>query len=219
MHDNFISNIVIEVAAGQASNSTPDPLAELGSEIRNLRKARELTLEQLSVACGRSVSFLSKIERGVSRPSLTALQDIAEALSVQIGWFFDETDQPPVGERPYIVRSTRRRRLTYSEMSTTDYLGFEDHLLSATLDGELAIGMSRYHPGGSTGDDMQSHEGEEAGLLIDGSIQLTIDDEVFTLEAGDSFSFASHIPHCYANCSDSDAVIVWANTPVSLRQK
>ncbi len=196
-----------------------DPLGLLGEEIRHLRKARELTLDQLAVLCGRSTSFLSKIERGAARPSLPALQDIAEALGVQIGWFFDESEPVPDEERPFVVRSHRRRRLTYSEMASTDYLGMEDHLLSAGLDGELALGMSRYVPGGSTGDDMQSHEGEEAGLVIEGTVELTIDGETFMLEAGDSFSFPSHLPHRYANPSSVDAVIVWANTPISLRQK
>ncbi len=195
------------------------PLELLGEEIRDLRKARELTLEQLSQLCGRSPSFLSKIERGAARPSLPALQDIAEALGVQIGWFFDESEPVPHEERPFIVRAGRHRRLTYSDMANTDYLGLEDHLLSAGLDGNLAFGMSRYAPGGSTGDDMQSHEGEEAGLVIEGSIELTIDGETFTLEAGDSFSFPSHLPHRYANTSDADARVVWANTPISLRQK
>lgn len=196
-----------------------DPLEMLGSEIRGLRVARKLTLEQLSVLCGRSASFLSKIERGTARPSLTALQDIAEALDVQIGWFFDESEPVPAEERPFIVRSGRRRRLTYSDMASTDYLGMEDHLLSAGLDGNLALGISRYGPGGSTGDDMQSHEGEEAGVVTEGSIELTIDGETFALETGDSFSFPSHLPHRYANTGDVDARIVWANTPISLRQK
>lgn len=196
-----------------------DPLGLLGEGIRDLRKARGLTLEQLSLRCGRSASFLSKIERGAARPSLPALQDIAEALGVQIGWFFDEAEPVPDEERPFIVRAGRHRRLTYSDMANTDYLGLEDHLLSAGLDGNLALGMSRYAPGGSTGDDMQCHEGEEAGLVVEGTIELTIDGETFTLEAGDSFSFPSHLPHRYANTSGADARIVWANTPISLRQK
>lgn len=203
----------------ESPDISTNPLGLLGHEIRSLRKARELTLDQLSTLCGRSTSFLSKIERGVARPSLTALQDIAEALDVQIGWFFDESEPAPDDERPYIVRERRRRRLSYSDMASTDYLGLEDHLLSAGLDGDLALGMSRYLPGGSTGDDMQSHEGEEAGVVIEGTIELTIDDETFILETGDSFSFPSHLPHRYSNTADVDARIVWANTPISLRQK
>ena len=97
-----------------------DALELLGDEIRQLRKARALTLDQLSTLCGRSTSFLSKIERGAARPSLPALQDIAQALGVQIGWFFDESEPVPDEERPFIVRSGRHRRLTYSDMANTD---------------------------------------------------------------------------------------------------
>ncbi|MEP1110073.1 MAG: cupin domain-containing protein, partial [Nitratireductor sp.] len=121
-------------------------------------------------------------------------------------------------ERPYVVRAGRRRRLTYSGVASTDYMGFQDHLLSANLDGELAMGMSRYEPGGSTGDDLYAHQGEEAGLVLEGEIELTLGDEVFVLRPGDSFSFPSKIPHRYRNPGQVTAVVVWANTPISLRR-
>ncbi len=209
----------MSIAEAEAEAAAGDPLEALGSEIRQLRRARELTLADLAEASGLSLSFLSKIERGVSRPSLTSLQDIAEALGVQVGWFFNDVDAAPSNERPFVVRSHRRRRLSYSGMAGTDYLGFEDHLLSATLDGQLALGQSRYVPGGNTGDDVQSHEGEEAGLVVEGTIELTIDGTTFVLEAGDSFSFPGHLPHRYENTSSNDTVLVWANSPLSLRRK
>ena len=200
-------------------SETLDQVQQLGEELRGLRKAHGLTLQDLADASGKSVSFISKIERGLARPSITALQDIAEALSVPIGWFF-QTDGPvPADERPYIVRKDRRRRLTYSGMvSTTDYMGFADHLLSASLDGELAMGMSEYAPGGTSGDDLYTHKGEEAGLVIEGEIELALDEDVFRLSAGDSFSFPASIPHTYRNPGTVVAKVVWANTPVSLRR-
>ena len=170
-----------------SNSETLDQVQQLGEELRGLRKAHGLTLQDLADASGKSVSFISKIERGLARPSITALQDIAEALSVPIGWFF-QTDGPvPADERPYIVRKDRRRRLTYSGMASTDYMGFADYLLSASLDGELALGMSEYEPGGTTGDDLYTHKGEEAGLVIEGEIELALDEEIFLLNAGDSF--------------------------------
>ncbi len=197
---------------------SPDPIGQLGDELRSLRKAHGLTLKDLAEASGKSISFISKIERGLARPSITALQDIAEAMNVPIGWFF-QTDGPvPADEKPYVVRADRRRRLTYSGVASTDYMGFEDHLLSANLDGELAMGISRYEPGGTAGDDLYSHRGEEAGLILEGEIELTIDTDVFVLKPGDSFSFASNIPHTYRNRGQVPAVIVWANTPVTLRR-
>lgn len=195
-----------------------DALLRLGGDLRALRKAQSMTLSDLAEASGRSVSFLSKIERGRARPSVTALQEIAEALGVPVGWFFETDGLAPAEERPYIVRAHRRRKLSYSGVSGTDYMGFEDHLLSASLDRRLALGISTYQPGGSTGDDLYVHEGEEAGLVLTGEIELTLGEQVFVLQAGDSFSFSADIPHRYRNPGEAEARIVWANTPVSLRR-
>lgn len=202
----------------KTSKQTP-PLADLGSEIRQLRKIRGLTLQQMADAIGKSVGFLSQVERNKTKPSVGALQDISEVLGVHIGWFFQPTITPVQDEQEYIVRSKNRRRLSYSELSSTDYLGLQDHLLSTNLNGELALGISRYEPGASTGDDSYDHKGEEAGLVLEGQLELTIEDKRYLLEAGDSFSFQSQLKHRYANPSDAEeTVVVWANTPISLRR-
>ncbi|NOE36343.1 MULTISPECIES: cupin domain-containing protein [unclassified Ruegeria] len=196
-----------------------ESLNKLGEDLRALRKAQNMTLNDLSETSGRSVSFLSKIERGLARPSVTALQEVAEALGVPVGWFF-ETDGPaPAEERPFVVRADRRRKLTYSGLSGTDYMGFEDHLLSASLDRQLAMGISTYEPGGSTGDDLYTHDGEEAGMVLKGEIELTLDSQVFRLQAGDSFSFSADIPHRYHNPGKVEAQVVWANTPVTMKRQ
>ena len=194
-------------------------LGDLGSEIRQLRKVRGITLQQLALATGKSVGFLSQVERNLTKPSVAALQDISEALSVHIGWFFPDDTPGPATEREFIVRRQNRRRLTYSELSGTEYLGLHDYLLSANLNGELALGLSLYEPGASTGDDSYGHDGEEAGLVLSGTLELTIDREVHLLQAGDSFSFKSSQSHRYANPSSTEeTIVVWANTPITLRK-
>lgn len=205
--------------------SSPEHTAEaqartriLGQELRALRKAHGLTLEALAQASGKSVSFLSKIERGLSRPSITALQDIAEVLGVSIGWFFQTEGPSDADERKYVVRSNNRRRLHYSGISTTDYMGFEDYLLSSNLDGKLAFGISYYAPGGTSGDDLYAHQGEEAGVVIEGEMELVLADKTFLLKPGDSFSFPSDIPHTFRNPGAVRAAVVWANTPITLRR-
>lgn len=198
--------------------SPEDALVQLGEDLRGLRRAQGLTLEDLATASGKSVSFISKIERGQARPSVTTLQELAGALGVPVGWFFATDGPAPADERPYVVRANRRRKLSYSGLTSTDYMGFEDHLLSAGLDGQLALGISTYQPGGNSGDELYTHNGEEAGLVIKGRIDLNLDGKVFRLETGDSFSFAASLPHRYSNPGDSEAQIVWANTPVNLRR-
>ncbi|MDH3635496.1 MAG: cupin domain-containing protein [Gammaproteobacteria bacterium] len=205
--------------AANTALSSDHALADLGNDIRQLRKVRGITLQQLALATGKSVGFLSQVERNLTRPSVAALQDISEALSVHIGWFFPEDSTGTPEEREFIVRRQNRRRLTYTELSGTEYLGLHDSLLSANLNGELALGISRYEPGASTGDDSYDHDGEEAGLVLSGTLELSIDGRQFVLDAGDSFSFKSHLRHRYVNPSPTeDTVVVWANTPITLRK-
>ncbi len=193
--------------------------SDLGSEIRQLRKVRGITLQQLALATGKSVGFLSQVERNLTKPSVAALQDISEALSIHIGWFFPDDPAGSSKEREYIVRQQNRRRLTYSEISGTEYLGLHDSLLSANLTGDRALGIARYGAGATTGDDSYDHDGEEAGLVLSGTLELTIDGQQFLLDAGDSFSFKSNLQHRYANPSSTEeAVVVWANTPITLRK-
>lgn len=63
-------------------------LLAMGAEVRQLRKARQMTLKDLSETSGVSLSHLSTIERGMSQPSIEALNAIADSLSVTPDWFF-----------------------------------------------------------------------------------------------------------------------------------
>ena len=202
------------LAAGESPGA--GDVDDLGRQIRELRKVRNMTLSDLAELTGKSIGFLSKVERNQAKPSVKALQDISDALGVTMGWFFNG-DGGIEGERQFIVRAENRRRLNYSSLVTTDYLGLQDYLLSASLDGELVLGMSRYAPGASTGDDTYEHRGEEAGIVLSGVVELSLGEEIYTLRAGDSFSFKSNNPHRYHNPGPDEAVVVWSNTPITLR--
>lgn len=178
----------------------------VGPEIRDLRKARQMTIPDLATATGYSTGFLSQVERGKSSPSVDALHKIATALGVSISWFFrNEAADDPV-EREYIVRARGRRSLGFKA-------GITDELLSPHLRGELELLLSRFPPGTSSGDAPYTHRGEEAGVVMQGRMELFIGDKRFVLETGDSFGFPSNLPHRYANVGDIEAVVIWAITP------
>ncbi|MBN0329064.1 cupin domain-containing protein, partial [Pseudomonas aeruginosa] len=56
-----------------------------------------------------------------------------------------------------------------------------------------------YPPGSDTGEEMLNHEGEEAGVLVDGRLELTVGSETYVLERGDSYYFESNKPHRFRN--------------------
>jgi mannose-6-phosphate isomerase-like protein (cupin superfamily) len=77
----------------------------------------------------------------------------------------------------------------------------------------LQLLHERYGPGADTGPDMLSHEGEEAGLVIAGRIEVTVDGHTRVLGPGEGYLFESRLPHRFRNAGDTECVIVSACTP------
>ena len=70
-----------------------------------------------------------------------------------------------------------------------------------------------YPPGADTGPDLYSHEAEEAGIVIDGQIEITVGSETRLLNTGDAYLFNSRLAHRFRNPGDTPCTIVSACTP------
>lgn len=177
----------------------------IGGQIRELRKVKGRTLQQVADAAGISVGYLSQIERNQSQLPIGVLKKICDALDVHMNWFFQPSADVPPEERDTIVRAQNRRRLTFTG------LGIQEELLSPNLGGPLELLLSTIAPGADSGD--YSHDGAEAGLVVKGQLDLWIGENFFRLQAGDSFSFRSTETHRCANSGSEPAQVVWVITP------
>lgn len=214
-----MKNATLRDANNGAPQSATTPDLGLGAEIRAMRRALNMTLGNLAETSDLSVSFLSFVERGKKQPSLDALQRISRALGVEVGWLFPPSPNDDPVENAYVVRKDFRRRIDYSRLADTDYLGETDYLLSPSVDGQLAMSMMQFAPGGHSGDNPLSHEGEEVGYVLSGQLTLEVDGHVLVLEEGDSFGFAGDRPHRYVNDGDRELKIILANTPVIMNSR
>lgn len=182
--------------------------SSVGQEIKDLRKASEVTLSTLSEATGLSKGYLSQIERGISSPSVKALHSIGKALGVNISWFFPPPSNEGDDLKDFIVRKDKRRKLVFES-------GIKDELLSPNLGRGIELLRCTFAPHSFGGKEPYEHKGEEAGFLVSGQMTLWLDGKEISLRSGDSFAFESTIPHRYANESDEEAVIIWAISPPS----
>ncbi len=187
--------------------STPTAADELqiGGQIRQLRKMKGFTLQHVADAAGISVGYLSQIERDLSKLPIGLLKTIADLLGVHMNWFFQPDVLGPPGERDVIVRVAGRRRMSFTGT------GIHEELLSPDLNGPLELLLSSIEPGSDS--DFYHHDGAEAGLLIQGSLDLWIGERHFHLETGDSFSFKSTTPHRFTNPGLTATKVVWVITP------
>ncbi|MGB0466166.1 MAG: helix-turn-helix domain-containing protein [Pontibacterium sp.] len=176
----------------------------IGRQIRDLRKAKGVTLTTLAEKIGRSVGYVSQVERGVSSLPIPTLQAISEVLGVQISWFFHTDNEAPADELNYVVRSNARRSLNFSGT------GIREELLSPRLSGQLQMVLTTFAPGAGS-QEFRERKGEEGGLVQAGTLELNIGDKQFLLKAGDSFTLTGDEPHRVRNPSaEAEAVVFWS---------
>ncbi len=192
--------------ATEASDDTSVGLErQIGEQIRELRSIKRLTLQQLAADVGVSVGYMSQIERNRSKLPIGTLRKICDVLGVHMSWFFPSTPAGPPEERAFIVRARNRRSLSFTG------LGINEELLSPNLSGPLELLLSTIEPGADSGE--YSHEGSEAGVVIQGRMELWVSDQYFLLQEGDSFSFKSTERHRCRNPGHVSTKVVWVITP------
>jgi transcriptional regulator with XRE-family HTH domain len=186
-----------------------EPMMDIavGRRLRDLRHKANLSLEIVAGRSALSVGFLSQIERGLSSPSLRVLATLADVLGVGIAALFGSSDGSGNAPQGVVTRASGRAELKLWRTGISKQL-----LHPADADGRLNLFLVHMRPGGHTGDELYTHDGEEAGLVLQGTMTLTVDDETWTLRAGDSFRFASRRPHRFGNpAKRAKAVVLWVN--------
>lgn len=187
-----------------ASPATESLQPALGRDIRSLRKSKGITLAALAAATGRSVGFLSQVERGLSEISVSDLQRITRVLDVPLGWFF-VNEPAPAQERGYVVRAGARRRVGSRAG------GLVEELLSPDLGGRFELFRSEFEPGAEM-ETPQRRSTEEAGYVVSGEFELWVGDRHFHLRAGDSFRFGGE-RYRWLNPGDAPAIVIWVIAP------
>ena len=190
-----------------AAKAEPKMDVAVGQRIRDLRRTRAMSLEAVAARTDLSIGFLSQIERGLSSPSLRVLATLADVLGVGLAGLFGAKETTSAAPDAVVTRERQRAKLNLWRT------GISKQLLSpAGSEGRLNLFLVHLEPGASTGDELYTHDGEEAGLVIEGEMKLTVDTESWTLKHGDSFRFASRRPHRFSNPSaESKAVVLWVN--------
>ena len=193
------------------TTKTPAKRAQLalGMQIRDLRKSRGMTLAGLSERINRSVGWLSQIERGMSEVSISAMHEIAQALDVTVSWFFQEGTQAKPGEAGLIVRKSTRKKFDFHGT------GVHEEMLSPSLSGQILLIESTFAPGTGTGDRGRKRQGEEAGLVLSGVLELHLEGKKFVLQTGDSFALPREGAHRCFNSTNEPAVVLWVSTPAA----
>jgi transcriptional regulator with XRE-family HTH domain len=164
-------------------------------------------MRDLAQAVGCDESMISKIEAGKVLPSLPMLDKLVHALDRDMASFFGLN----IDGHMLVQKPDDRLKVHVDALRGGTGVMYE-RLVPVAAGNLLEANVHVVAPGGEKVD-LVTHQGEAVGYLLSGTIELTIDDAIYLMTAGDSFFFKAYLTNSYRNVGADEARIVWVNTP------
>ena len=197
---------LIRIAKENDSSSPVEPL-NLGERVRELRKARNWTLEQAAGQAGLARSTLSKIENGQMSPTYEALKKLAEGLEISVPQLFTAPRKTQVNGRIAITKNDQ------GEAHPT--ATYEHELLASVLTRKAMLPYRARVRARSLEefDGWVRHDGEEFLYVLTGEIRfITEFYEPVDMRRGDSAYYDASMGHNVISISQDDATILWVTS-------
>lgn len=177
-------------------------VTDVGQRLRLVRVAKNLSQRELAKRTGVTNSTISLIESGDMNPSIGTLKRVLDGIPVTLGDFFSfETE----GQEKYFYSAEDLTEIGQSGISLRQVGG---NLFGRSLQ----VLHERYEPGADTGV-AYAHDGEEAGVVIRGKVEVTVENQSHILGPGDAYYFDSRKPHRFRCISEEACEVISSCTP------
>lgn len=179
----------------------------IGAKVRQLREAKQMTIEQLAEQSQCHPDQIHQIEEGALLPSLTPLMEISRALGIRLGTLLDdEPNEGPVVfnsvDVPHVIRFSGK-----DPKATSSNLDFYT-MAAGKKDRHMEPFLIDVKPRSGEAPPLSGHEGEEFIFVLEGTIKITYGQNVYQLEAGQSIYYDSIVPHDVSAGGDKTARIL-----------
>jgi transcriptional regulator with XRE-family HTH domain len=178
---------------------------DLGKRLREIRKQKKITLQNLSDKSQCSINYLSQLERGLNSPTIETLRKIVDALDVKLHDLFSENQ---IEDLPKVIRKEERQTF-YQNLSRVTYYA----LCSSAAQEFLDSFIIKISPGANIGYSPHKEEGTEFIFVLSGKIDLIYDGHSLRLSSGDSISFNTEKNHYFKNPGSTHAEVISVATP------
>ncbi|MBF9059004.1 helix-turn-helix domain-containing protein [Rhodobacterales bacterium HKCCSP123] len=193
--------------ARESGDPAPAQPVDLGLRVRELRRAKDWTLEQAATQAGLARSTLSKIENGQMSPTYDALKKLAQGLGISVPQLFTPPSQDQVNGRMAVTRSGEGQA-----HATTTY---EHELLAGALTRKAMLPYRARIRARSFDefDGWVRHDGEEFLYVLTGVVHLLTEFYApVELKRGDSAYYDAAMGHNVISVSEDDATILWVTS-------
>jgi len=195
---------------------TQSQAPSVGAQLRERRFAVGMSLRELARRIEVSPSLVSQIETGKIQPSVRTLIAIVAELGLSVDQIFERAGLGPTTAAAFepaeragsasVIRGGEHRVIRLEA-------GVEWQRMMTWEDPETEFIIALYAPGASSSPDgtLMRHSGREFGLVLSGTLHVTVGFEEHVLEPGDSISFRSMVPHRLHNEGPDEVRAVWVS--------
>lgn len=180
-----------------------DILIQIGTQIKERRKNKGITLQELADRASVSKGLVSQIENNRVVPSLMVLIEIIRALDVDLNVFFKE-----IGADSTTKTVLVKRRDEYSYFEKEQAIGFRYHRIFTKNIEKSTVDMVLLELEPDASRPMVETEAFEYKYVLSGEIEYQFEHETIRLKAGDSMLFDGRIPHTPKNIAAYNAVML-----------
>lgn len=176
---------------------------DLGARLKQLRTKQGMNQKELAGMVGVTPSTISQIESNLIYPSLPALFKMAQILTVDVGYFFQKES---AGQKPSVFAGGGQT-VRFPDLPKGSIKG--QHLLPVDMPSAIEPYFLEIPAGKKLPSHFFVHKGEEFGFLFEGELQVTIQNSVKRLTAGDVVYLTRHIPSQWKNTGKKAARMIW----------
>lgn len=187
---------------------------DIGGRLKAIRETRGLSQRELASRAKLTNGAISLIEQNKSSPSVESLTRLLDAIPMSLSEFFSGVEKSRNSK--YFYAASEFVELSPMEQGPDKRAGVSLRQLGDAPRHTLQLLTETYSPGADTGPELLTHEGEKAGVVIEGFIEVTVADQTSVLNPGDGYLFDCRLPHRFRNIGRDDCVIVSACTPPTL---
>ncbi len=177
----------------------------IGKKLKVTRLKNDMTIQELAERSKVSSNMISRIERGLTIPSVEILVKLAGAFGMSINYFVEEA------EKETTIIYTRKGE-------GEPIFFFEDkHQITSLTQGirdpSFSVFIDTLEQDCNSGEGGMVHTGEEFAMVLKGKMEFNIEGSHYLLEEGDSLTFKASIPHSWCNLFPGQTTVLWVIAP------
>ena len=180
----------------------------IGEKLHAIRKAKRISLTELSEKSGVQMATLSRIENKKMVGTLESHMQIAKALGVDITELYKDLAQ-------------QNAIIDFGNDKNTDVFTHSDEasfeiLTKNIMNKRMMPTLVRIEQGGKTNKEQNPGGTEKFIFVLDGHIEVNIDGKIFTLHKNNTLYFDASLSHFYRNTGKTAVKLICVGTPVTL---